>query len=70
MFGISLSEFWIILLVVVLAAGPKQLPDILRQAGRIYRKLNKLIRNFRQAFDDTMYDADKIADRLTDGKDE
>lgn len=70
MFGISLSEFWIIVLVAAVAAGPKQLPDILRCAGRVYRKLNKIVRNFRQVIDDTMYDADKIADRLTDGKDE
>ena len=70
MFGISSSEFWIIVLVAVVLAGPKQLPDILRCAGRLYRKLNKIIRNFRQVIDDTMYDADRIADRLTDEKDE
>ena len=70
MFGISSSEFWIIVLVAVVLAGPKQLPDILSCAGRLYRKLNKIIRNFRQVGDDTMYDADRIADRLTDEKDE
>lgn len=70
MFGISSAEFAVIVLIAVLVVGPKQLPQVLRTAGRAYRKLNRFIRNVSQIIDDTMYDADKIADKLTNGKDD
>lgn len=70
MFGISSAEFAVIVLIAVLVVGPKQLPQVLRTAGRAYRKLNRFLRNMTQVIDDTMYDADKIADKLTNGKDD
>lgn len=70
MFGISLAEFAVIVLIAVLVVGPKQLPQVLRTAGRAYRKLNRFIRKVSQVIDDTMYDADKIADKLTNEKDD
>ena len=70
MFGISSAEFAVIVLIAVLVVGPKQLPQVLRTAGRAYRKLNRFIRKRSQVIDDTMYDADKIADKLTNEKDD
>lgn len=70
MFGISSAEFAVIVLIAVLVVGPKQLPQVLRTAGRVYRKLNRFIRKASQVIDDTMYDADKIADKLTNEKDD
>ncbi len=70
MFGISSAEFAVIVLIAVLVVGPKQLPQVLRTAGRVYRKLNRFLRKMSQVIDDTMYDADKIADKLTDKKDD
>lgn len=70
MFGISSAEFAVIILIAVLVVGPKQLPQVLRTAGRAYRKLNRFIRKVSQVIDDTMYDADKIADKLTNEKDD
>lgn len=70
MFGISSAEFAVIVLIAVLVVGPKQLPQVLRTAGRAYRKLNRFIRKVSQVIDDTMYDADKIADKLTNEKDD
>lgn len=70
MFGISSAEFAVIVLIAVLVVGPKQLPQVLRTAGRAYRKLNRFLRNMTQVIDDTMYDADKIADKLTNEKDD
>lgn len=70
MFGISSAEFAVIVLIAVLVVGPKQLPQVLRTAGRAYRKLNRFIRKVSQVIDDTMYDSDKIADKLTNEKDD
>lgn len=70
MFGISSAEFAVIVLIAVLVVGPKQLPQVLRTAGRAYRKLNRFVRKMSQVFDDTMYDADKIADKLTNENDD
>ncbi len=70
MFGISSAEFAVIVLIAVLVVGPKQLPQVLRTAGRAYRRLNRFIRKVSQVIDDTMYDADRIADKLTNGKDD
>ena len=70
MFGISSAEFAVIVLIAVLVVGPKHLPQVLRTAGRAYRRLNRFIRKVSQVIDDTMYDADKIADKLTDKTDD
>lgn len=70
MFGISSAEFAVIVLIAVLVVGPKQLPQVLRTAGRAYRKLNRFVRKVSQVIDDTMYDADKIADKLTNENDD
>lgn len=61
MFGISSTEFVVILFVALLVVGPQQLPQVLRVCGRTYRKLNRFAKNVSQVIDDTMYDADRIA---------
>ncbi len=61
MFGISSTEFVVILFVALLVVGPQQLPQVLRVCGRAYRKLNRFAKNVSQVIDDTMYDADRIA---------
>ena len=63
MFGISSAEFAVILIIALLIVGPKQMPDVLRTAGRVYRKLNQFVRKSSQVIDDIMYDSDKIADK-------
>ena len=63
MFGISSTEFAVILVIALLAVGPKQMPAVLRASGRTYKKLNYFIRKSTQVIDDIMYDADKIADK-------
>lgn len=63
MFGISSAEFAVILIIALLIIGPKQLPDVLRVCGRIYRKLNHFIKKSSQVIDDIMYDADRIAEK-------
>lgn len=63
MFGISSAEFAVIFVIALLIVGPKQMPEVLRTAGRAYRKLNRFIKNSSQVIDDIMYDSDKIADK-------
>ena len=63
MFGVSSAEFAVILVIALLIVGPKQMPEVLRTAGRVYRKLNRFIKKSSQVIDDIMYDADKIADK-------
>ena len=63
MFGISSAEFAVILVIALLVVGPKQLPEVLRTFGRVYRKLNRFVRKASQVVDDIMYDADKIAEK-------
>jgi len=62
-FGISSAEFAVILVIALLIVGPKQMPQVLRTAGRAYRKLNQFIRKSSQLIDDIMYDSDKIAEK-------
>ena len=63
MFGISSAEFAVILVIALLIVGPKQMPEVLRTVGRVYKKLNQFIKKSTQVIDDIMYDADKIADK-------
>ena len=63
MFGISSAEFAVILMMALLVVGPKQMPGVLRTFGRAYRKLNHFIKNASQVIDDTLYDADRIAEK-------
>lgn len=63
MFGISGAEFAVIVVIAMLAVGPKQMPQVLRASGKAYRKLNRFVKKASQVIDDIMYDADKIADK-------
>lgn len=63
MFGISGSEFAVILIIALAVVGPEQLPDVLRAVGRAYRAVQRFWRKWHNAVDDVLYDADKLADR-------
>lgn len=63
MFGISSTEFAVILVIALLVVGPKQMPQVLRVLGRGYKKLNSFLKKSSQVIDDIMYDADRIADK-------
>lgn len=63
MFGISPAEFAVIAVILLIAVGPKQLPDVLRMFGRAYKKLNLFVRNASQLIDDTLYDSERLADK-------
>ncbi len=63
MFGVSSLEFFVIVFLVLIAVGPKQLPDVLRTFGRAYRVFQRLLLKTRHFLDDALYDSEKLANR-------
>ncbi|MEI7450177.1 MAG: twin-arginine translocase TatA/TatE family subunit [Desulfomonile sp.] len=51
MFGISMWELVLILLVALIFLGPRQLTETARVAGRLYRELQKLTSDVRSSID-------------------
>ena len=73
MLGISAVEFAVVGVVALLAVGPKQLPDVFRALGKIYRRVNRLITLYRTTLDDALYDSEALAqkaEKMLNKKDE
>ncbi len=58
MFDIGWPEIFLIVVVAVLAIGPKELPAVMVMLGRIARRLHYVRYAFSQQFDEFMRDAD------------
>lgn len=67
MLGLSLAETAIILLVVLLVVGPKELPAVARGVMRLVRQMRGMAAEFRSGFDELMHEAkiDEIREDLT-----
>lgn len=52
MFDISLAEMAIVVVVAVIAIGPKELPAVIRAIGKGFRQLNALTNELRGAWRD------------------
>lgn len=63
MFGISGIEFLVIFVIALLAVGPKQLPDIMRFFGKLYRQGRVFFRKYRDFVDDALFDAERLAEK-------
>ena len=61
MLDIGGSELLVIALVLILVVGPKDLPRVLRSAGRFVAKMRGMTREFQRSIDDMAREAD-IAD--------
>lgn len=61
MLDIGGSELLVIALVLILVVGPKDLPRVLRSAGRFMAKMRGMTREFKRSIDDMAREAD-IAD--------
>lgn len=57
MFEVAWSELLIVVIVAILVVGPKELPGLLRSAGRIIGKLRRQADEFRKHFDDAVREA-------------
>jgi sec-independent protein translocase protein TatB len=51
MFGIGLSEAVVLGIIILILLGPKQLPEILRGAGKLFREISKARQEFNQKLD-------------------
>ncbi len=58
MFDIASSEFFIVLLVALVVIGPKDLPKVLRLAGKWMGKARGVMAQFRSGFDDMVRQAE------------
>ncbi len=58
MLDFSWSEFLVVIVVAVLAVGPKQLPEVLHGLGRLVRRLQYMKYAMSRQFDDFMEQSD------------
>lgn len=62
MFGIGLSEILVVALLVLLSVGPRQLPELMRQFGRIFVRVRRMGSEVRSTFDNVIRDAEQELD--------
>ncbi len=58
MFDIGTTELLLVAVVALLVIGPKELPNALRQLGRITGKARAMTRHLRSGFDEMMRQAE------------
>src|SRR4051812_42395486 len=58
MFDLSSGKLIVIGVIALIVVGPKELPGLLRQAGRMMTKLRDMAGEFRQQFDEAMREAE------------
>jgi len=61
MFDIGWMEVVVIAIVALIVVGPKDLPGMLRQAGRMMGQLRRTASDFRRQFDDALREAERQA---------
>lgn len=66
MFGLSFAETAIILLVAIVAIGPRELPTVIRAIARTLGQVREIGREFRRNFDELAEEAEikKLRDDL------
>ena len=58
MFDVSGSEFLLVVIVAILAIGPKDMPAALRTAGRFIAKMRSMSNHFRSGFESMIREAE------------
>ena len=71
MFGIDGPEFIVILIVLIVVVGPKDLPKMLKAIGKATARMRTTANEFRRQFDEAMHEAelDDLQKTLSDVKD-
>ena len=71
MFGIDGPEFIVILIVLIVVVGPKDLPKMLKAIGKATARMRSTANEFRRQFDEAMREAelDDLQKTLSDVKD-
>ncbi len=58
MFGIGFFELVLIAVAVLVFVGPQKLPDVMRQAGKLFVQLRRTANDVRGTFDQVLRDAE------------
>ncbi|MBN2803698.1 MAG: twin-arginine translocase TatA/TatE family subunit [Deltaproteobacteria bacterium] len=64
MFGIGTTEFIVIAIVLLIFAGPKQLPGLLHKAAEIIKQLQNTSRDLRNQIDEELKDISKTKSEI------
>ncbi|MDZ5696702.1 Sec-independent protein translocase protein TatB [Chelativorans sp. M5D2P16] len=59
MFGIGGTELFVIVLVVLIVFGPKELPKAMRSAGAMMRTFNRVSGEYRRQFEQALREAER-----------
>ena len=62
MFGIGLMELIVVAVVVLLFVGPRRLPDLMRQCGRLFVRVRRMGAEVRVTFDNVIQEAERELD--------
>lgn len=57
MFGFSLSELFLIILVILIFVRPKDLPEVAYFCGKLFYKAKNLFRNLKKSFNNLLKDS-------------
>ena len=57
MFEVAWSELLLVVIVAIIVVGPKELPGLMRTAGRMLAKLRRTAEDFRKQFDEAVKEA-------------
>ncbi len=58
MFGIGFSELIVIAIVALVLIGPKRLPEVMQQAGKLFVHLRRTANEVKSGFDQVVRDAE------------
>lgn len=62
MFGIGFMELIVVAVVVLLFVGPRRLPDLMRQGGRLFVRVRRMSAEVKSSFDKVIREAEQELD--------
>ncbi len=59
MFGIGFMELVVVAVVVLMFVGPRRLPDLMRQFGRLFVRVRRMSSEVKATFDNVIREAEQ-----------
>ena len=59
MFGIGFMELVVVAVVVLMFVGPRRLPDLMRQFGRVFVRVRRMSAEVKTSFDHVIHEAEQ-----------